>query len=127
MFSKNTTTVSSEDTEIIDGKNVVPDNCEKYSDEETRGNFVQIDLQNTDTITYEIIYDDSISTFATGNDDIIEPNHLHKYTSVTVKQHEKHSDGSCTTTYYDGDKCTVCGAVWRGDKISETTYVKCPH
>ena len=53
---------------------------------------------------------------------------LHNYVDIIISEHELHSDGSCTTLYYDAKRCTKCGTIkdkkYNGGK---TTYEKCPH
>lgn len=53
--------------------------------------------------------------------------HVHKYVDITIQEHKKNADGSCVTKYYEGQKCTSCGKVVKGDKIGEMSYKKCPH
>lgn len=52
---------------------------------------------------------------------------LHEYTNGTYEMHKKNSNGGCTLTEYEAQMCILCGTVKLGDKISTTTYVKCPH
>lgn len=56
-----------------------------------------------------------------------EPCHTHKKEEVVISEHKKLSDGSCKTTYYEGEKCTICGAVWKGDVIKTVTENPCTH
>ena len=56
-----------------------------------------------------------------------EERHAHKLVEVTLREHKKASDGSCTTTYYAGKQCSVCGATWKGDVINVVTMKKCTH
>lgn len=51
----------------------------------------------------------------------------HTYVSGTVTAHEKKSDGGCVVTEYRAQRCSKCGTILRGDLISTTTYVVCPH
>lgn len=91
------------------------------------GNFVKFDVCDTEDTTYEIIYNDNIKNKVEQIQNQIEPQHVHKIVDITLKEHKKNSDGSCKTTYYEGRKCEICGAIWKGDKIGETTMVKCNH
>ena len=53
---------------------------------------------------------------------------FHSYVDVTISDHDLHSDGSCTTLYYDAKRCTKCGTIkdkeYNGTK---TTCERCPH
>lgn len=51
----------------------------------------------------------------------------HTYVSGTLSDHTKNSDGSCVVTQYRAQRCSKCGAVVRGDRISQTTFDVCPH
>ena len=91
----------------------------------TTGNYKEFTGVNSETVSYKVIYRDGTTT-----DDLsveIEPNHLHNIVDTVLSEHFKYSDGSCKTTYYEGKKCTVCGALWQGDVISTHTYANCPH
>ena len=91
------------------------------------GNFVKFDVRDTEDTTYEIIYNDNIKNKVEQMQNQIEPQHVHKIVDITLKEHKKNSDGSCKTTYYEGRKCTVCGAIWKGDVINVVTMAKCTH
>lgn len=91
------------------------------------GNFVKFDVRDTEDTTYEIIYNDNIKNKVEQMQNQIEPQHVHKIVDITLKEHKKNSDGSCKTTYYEGRKCTVCGAIWKGDVIQVVTQPKCQH
>lgn len=78
------------------------------------------------SVTYEIIY--AAGTVGM----VVEPTdsdarHLHTYKNVNVKEHTKHSDGSCTIVTYAGKQCTSCGTTLVGDVISTTDYAVCTH
>lgn len=75
-------------------------------------------------ITHEIIYINSEIKYI---DAEVEPKHIHTIKDAVIKVHEKHRDGSCTTTYYEGRQCTGCGATWKGDVIQVVTQPKCQH
>ena len=53
--------------------------------------------------------------------------HIHTIKEITIKEHKKASDGSCTTTYYYGEKCTSCGLTGKDDVINVITTKKCTH
>jgi len=50
-----------------------------------------------------------------------------EYVDVVISAHERHSDGSCTTRYYDAKRCKRCAALKDVEYTSELTYKKCPH
>ena len=52
---------------------------------------------------------------------------IHEYKNGTYKIHKKNSNGECTITEYDSQICIFCVSVKIDDKISTTTYKKCPH
>lgn len=51
----------------------------------------------------------------------------HSYKSGTIVEHSKKSDGSCTEISYNAKRCTICGYIVKGSRISTLTYDKCPH
>lgn len=57
----------------------------------------------------------------------IGPTERNAATPVTVKMHEKKSDGSCETQYYRGFRFTLGGRVWKGALIETVTKTKCNH
>lgn len=65
---------------------------------------------------YEVLGDDSISTYCN-----------HVYVSGTVEEHRSFSNGGCEVRVYNGERCAKCGQILRGDLISTTTWVTCPH
>lgn len=54
---------------------------------------------------------------------------VHNYvdSNMILTNHIKNNNGGCTTTKYTTKKCIICGSVIEVDKISTTTYEKCPH
>lgn len=75
---------------------------------------------------YEIVYQDGTREIIT-NGVGTERAHTHTYKEINVNKHQKKSNGSCTVTTYAAEKCTTCGYVVRGDKISTQIFEKCPH
>ena len=75
----------------------------------------------------DIVYEDGTIEGAVMGETPIEPQHVHTYKNVNIKEHVKNSDGSCVVTTYAGKVCTSCGKEIIGDVISETSYKKCPH
>lgn len=51
----------------------------------------------------------------------------HDYVSGTEYRHNKNSDGSCEVSKYRAQRCSKCGTVIQGDRISVTRYDVCPH
>ena len=52
---------------------------------------------------------------------------FHTYVDVVIEKHTVHSDGSCTTLYYDAKRCTRCAALKDVELNSELNCKKCPH
>lgn len=52
---------------------------------------------------------------------------VHNYVTGAFSEHEKQSDGSCTVITYDARRCSKCGDVVLGSKISTADYDVCPH
>ena len=52
---------------------------------------------------------------------------FHTYVDVVIEKHTVHSDGSCTTIYYDAKRCTRCAALKDVEYSYEGTFTKCPH
>lgn len=126
MFSKNTEVVTTEEVEVIESVDVFIEDEYGYIEYESSGKFVELNISDLTDVTYEIIYKDG---FVEKLSDVpnAEERHAHTLVDVTIKEHKKASDGSCTTTYYDGSKCSSCGATWKGDVIKVTTLTKCTH
>ena len=97
-----------------------------YIEYESSGKLVELNISDLTDVTYEVIYKDG-SVEKLGDTPQAEERHVHKLVDVTIKEHKKASDGSCTTTYYDGSKCSSCGATWKGDEIQVVTMKKCTH
>ena len=87
-------------------------------------NFEVFIVDTSNDITYEIIY---VNSEIKNMDADVEPRHIHTIKDAVIKIHEKHIDGSCTTTYYEGRQCTGCGLTWRGDFIKTVTENPCMH
>lgn len=51
----------------------------------------------------------------------------HSYVSGKERRHDIKSDGSCEVTIYYAERCSKCGTVKLGDRISKTIYDVCPH
>lgn len=45
----------------------------------------------------------------------------------TLMKHTKNKDGNCIAEYYEGKRCSLCGAVVYGRFIKIQTYSTCPH
>ena len=117
--SENFKEVVSENTDVVMGEI----NFDEI-DFET-GNYKEFTVDSKSAASYQVIYKDG--TKSNDFDVEVEPNHLHNLVDVVLSYHEKNSDGSCTTTYYEGKKCTVCGALWQGDVIRTVIEANCPH
>lgn len=73
----------------------------------------------------KVIVDKEGNTYEIGNEE--RASCKHNYVSCTFGEHEKHSDGSCTTYLYEADKCTKCGDRINEELVNELSYKKCPH
>lgn len=51
----------------------------------------------------------------------------HEYVSGTYTEHNKNSDGSCTVTQYSAQRCSKCGKIEKGNRLSVTNFDMCPH
>ena len=51
----------------------------------------------------------------------------HSYISGTTSQHTRDGNGGCTVETYQAKRCTKCGHVEKGKRISSTYYDECPH
>lgn len=51
----------------------------------------------------------------------------HDFFAVQVSNHDKNSDGGCTTVYYKGKRCSKCGYLVIQEKLGTATYKVCPH
>ena len=51
----------------------------------------------------------------------------HTYVEGLLALHNKNSNGSCRTEYFDGKRCSKCGDLVYGDHVKTVTYTSCPH
>lgn len=126
MFSRNTEVVVTEEMAVVESVDAFAEEDYQYIEYESKGEFVKLSVSDMESATYEVIYEDGtvekLSKVLQS-----EERHAHKLVEVTLREHKKASDGSCTTTYYDGKQCSVCGATWKGDEIKVVTMKKCTH
>ena len=128
IFSRNVEVVETSEIEVIEEQDIFSGGDLENRDTLDSGTFVKVDLRDTADTTYEIIINDNdLGAVFSSAQNPVEPQHLHNIIDVTIKKHKKNSDGSCTTTYYEGRQCTICSGTWMGDVIGETNLVKCPH
>lgn len=131
MFSKNAAVAKSSDVEIIETSDFVLDDIDigigEHAAPADVSGFAAFDMCNTETITYEIIYDIDSKTVFYEEPPQAEPMHTHEKKYITLKEHEKYKDGSCKTTYYEATKCISCGQTWKGNEISAVTQTVCRH
>lgn len=71
--------------------------------------------------------DEEGNVYPIAEDDGVEPYCNHNYVSGTSSIHKSYSDGSCEVRNYKAQRCSICGYVLQGDRISVTTYDVCPH
>ena len=127
MFSNNVQVAKLGEIEEVQSNDMMIDTKIGGKDHSDLDNFVRFDVHNTKDTTYDIIYNDDIKAIYNQPQDQIKPQHAHQIVDITLKEHKKNSDGSCKTTYYEGRKCKVCGAIWKGDVIQVVTQPKCQH
>lgn len=127
MFSNNVQVAKLGEIEELQSDEMMIDPKNGGKDHSDLDNFVRFDVYDTKDTTYDIIYNDDIKSISNPPQDQIELQHVHKIVDITLKEHKKNSDGSCKTTYYEGRKCKVCGAIWKGDVINVVTMAKCIH
>ena len=126
MFSRNTEVVTTEEVEVVESVDAFAEEDYQYIEYESAGEFVELNVSGLKNATYEVIYEDG-TVEKLSDAPKSEARHAHTLVDVTIKEHKKASDGSCTTTYYDGKKCSSCGATWKGDVINVVTMKKCTH
>ena len=124
MFSENVAVLDADKTEVEIVSVDVQDIWGEFQFKTPKENFEVFMGDSSKNITYEVIYIDSEINYLDAG---VEPQHIHTIKDAVIKVHEKHSDGSCTTTYYEGRQCTGCGATWKGDIIQVVTQPKCQH
>lgn len=126
MFSRNAEVVTTEEVEVVESEDVFIADEYGYIEYESTEEFVELSVSSLGNVIYEVIYKDG-TVEKLSDVPNAEERHAHTLVDVTIKEHKKASDGSCTTTYYDGSKCSSCGATWKGDVIQVLTKVKCTH
>ena len=124
MFSENVAVVNADKTEVEIAPIDIQDKFLDFEFKTPEEDFEVFIVDTSNDITYEIIY---INSEIKNMDADVEPRHIHTIKDAVIKIHEKHSDGSCTTTYYEGRQCTGCGLTWKGDVIQVVTQPKCQH
>ena len=95
----------------------------KIEDAETywggpESDIILYDIQFVDAEGNTYPVEERIETYATCN---------HQYVSGTTSVHAKYSNGSCTLTYYNAQRCNICGDTIRGEKIGSSSFIVCPH
>ena len=85
---------------------------------EPESDIILYDMQFVDKEGNIYPVDERIVTYATCN---------HQYVSGTTSIHTKYSNGSCTLTYYNAQRCNICGYTVRGEKIGSSSFLVCPH
>lgn len=127
LFSKNVEFVKAGELEKVDADDIQMEGEFESNTNINRDSLVEFELCNTDDTTYEIIYQGEVSDMPEQVQVQVEPRHVHKLVNITLKEHKKKSNGSCVTTYYEGQECSTCGTVWKGDVIRTVTDAKCTH
>ncbi|MDE7185342.1 MAG: M56 family metallopeptidase [Lachnospiraceae bacterium] len=52
---------------------------------------------------------------------------VHEYMAGKSTKHTKYADNSCTTEYYEAERCSKCGYIKLGELIDVITRSSCPH
>ena len=125
LFSRNVEFVKVGELEKVDADDIQMEGEFESDIHINRDHLVEFELCNTDDTTYEIIYHGKVADMPEQVQ--VEPRHTHKLVNITLKEHKKKSNGSCVTTYYEGQECTSCGLTWKGDVIRTVTDAKCTH
>lgn len=89
----------------------------------------QIELPEFAEIPYDSYFVDNQGNIFNIDSNGIESRALcnHKFEEGTYTKHNLHSNGGCVITYYEGQRCNICGFTKIGEEIASTTYKKCPH
>ena len=69
----------------------------------------------------------SSENFELNNENQTQTTCSHNYESKIFSIHNLKSDGSCTVTAYDAQKCSKCGHLVVGSEVSKHIYNVCPH
>lgn len=126
MFSRNVEVVVTEEMAVVESVDAFAEEDYQYIEYESTGEYLKLSASDMESATYEVIYEDG-TVEKLSKEPQAEERHAHKLVEVTLREHKKASDGSCTTTYYDGKQCSVCGVTWKGDVIQVLTKAKCTH
>ena len=95
--------------------------------EETVQEFeIQQEIEEVE-MRYEKQFTDEEGNIYPVEDEGVEPHCDHDFGSGTLREHTVFSNGGCEVREYRGQRCKKCGYMIRGDLISITNYVKCPH
>lgn len=124
LFSENVSVEELEETEFLLESETFEETTVLSGTIISEKNFEEVEFEIDENITYEFIAKDRVIGKIENS---VEPNHVHTIVEGVFKVHKKHSDGSCTTTYYEGKQCTGCGATWKGDVIKTVTEKPCMH
>lgn len=127
LFSKNVEFVKAGELEEVVADDIQTEGNFEGHTHINKDSLVEFELCNTDDTTYEIIYQGEVADMPEQVQAQVEPRHAHKLVDITLKEHKKKSNGSCVTTYYEGQKCSTCGTIWKGDVIRTVTDAKCTH
>lgn len=124
MFSNNVSIENQTETEVVPTLINVQDMFLDVTFKTLEENFEEFVIDTSESVTYEIV--DGDSEIENINADVALQ-HIHTTKDVVIKVHKKHTDGSCTTTYYEGKQCSKCGVTWKGDVINVVNMAKCMH
>ena len=124
MFSENVIVEKLEKSEFLFESETFEETTILFEEKTSGENFEKVEFGTDESVTYEFIVKGRVINKM---ENFIEPNHAHTIVDGVFKVHDKHRDGSCTTTYYKARKCTGCGATWKGDLIKTVKENPCKH
>lgn len=84
-------------------------------------------MQDIEMVYEHEFIDEEGNVYPVLEDDGISPHCNHVYVEGTERVHHSYSNGGCEVRAYNSQMCAKCGQVLRGDLISTTTWVTCPH
>ena len=124
LFSKNIDMVNSDEFTIIESDEIP---MEDTFESDIAGAYEETVFVSAEGVTYTVIYNENVPDMQKTPENQIEPNHVHEYVDITIKEHKKNADGSCVTKYYEAQKCTGCGKVVKGKLVQTIISEICNH
>lgn len=126
VFSNKAEIINEEDTEIALLTAMPDEDLLKVNGPYNISLENELVLEGDKDVVYEVYFSNGTS-FSCYEQETISPKHLHSFEDTIVKKHQKFSDGSCETTYYEGKCCTICEKILVGDVIKTVIESSCNH